>query len=179
MTPASLDAELLEAARRGSPVAFGRLVERHQRAVRAFLRRACGDATEAEDLAQETFITAWDLIGRFRGEATVRTWFCGIAWRKLMTARRSWFRSRRRDAAYLETESLERGEGAGAEDRIALEQALAGLPIDQRAAVALCLGGDFSHAEAADVLGLPLGTVKSHVTRGKARLMQSLGVDDA
>ncbi|MDB5430950.1 MAG: polymerase subunit sigma-70 [Caulobacter sp.] len=177
MTPESLDAELVEAARRGSPVAFGRLVERHQRAVRAFLRRACGDAAEADDLAQETFIAAWERIARFRGEAGIRTWFCGIAWRKLMTARRSWFRSRKRDADYVETEGLERGEGAGADERIALEQALAGLPIDQRAVVALCLGGDFSHSEAAEALGLPLGTVKSHVARGKARLMQTLGVD--
>jgi RNA polymerase sigma-70 factor (ECF subfamily) len=177
VTPESLDAELVEAARRGSPAAFGRLVDRHQRAVRAFLRRACGDPAEADDLAQETFIVAWERIGRFRGDSSVRSWFCGIAWRKMLTARRSWFRTRKRDADYLETEGLERGEGAGAEERIALEQALAGLPVDQRAVVALCLGGDFSHAEAAEVLGLPLGTVKSHVARGKARLMQALGVE--
>jgi RNA polymerase sigma-70 factor (ECF subfamily) len=177
VTPESLDAELVEAARRGSPAAFGRLVDRHQRAVRAFLRRACGDPAEADDLAQETFIAAWERIGRFRGDSSVRSWFCGIAWRKMLTARRSWFRTRKRDADYLETEGLERGEGAGAEERIALEQALAGLPVDQRAVVALCLGGDFSHAEAAEVLGLPLGTVKSHVARGKARLMQALGVE--
>jgi RNA polymerase sigma factor (sigma-70 family) len=177
VTPESLDAELVEAARRGSPAAFGRLVERHQRAVRAFLRRACGNAAEADDLAQETFIAAWERIGAFRGDSSVRSWFCGIAWRKMMTARRSWFRTRKRDADYVETEGLERGDGAGADERIALEQALAGLPVDQRAAVALCLGGDFSHAEAAEALGLPLGTVKSHVTRGKARLMQALGVE--
>jgi RNA polymerase sigma factor (sigma-70 family) len=177
VTPESLDAELVEAARRGSPAAFGRLVDRHQRAVRAFLRRACGDAAEADDLAQETFIAAWERIGRFRGDSSVRSWFCGIAWRKLMTARRSWFRTRRRDADYVETEGLERGQGAGADERIALEQALAGLPVDQRAVVALCLGGDFSHGEAAEALGLPLGTVKSHVARGKARLMQVLGVE--
>jgi RNA polymerase sigma-70 factor (ECF subfamily) len=46
---------------------------------------------------------------------------------------------------------------------------------DQRACVALCLAADFSHAEAAEALGLPLGTVKSHVTRGRARLLQVLG----
>jgi RNA polymerase sigma-70 factor (ECF subfamily) len=48
------------------------------------------------------------------------------------------------------------------------------LPIDQRAAVALCLAEGFSHAEAAEALGAPLGTVKSHVTRGKARLLEAL-----
>lgn len=178
MTPESLDGELVEAARRGSSAAFGRLVERHQRAVRAFLRRACGDPSEAEDLAQETFILAWEKIGAFRGDSSVRSWLCGIAWRKLMTARRGWFRMRKRDAEYVDVEGLERGAGAAADDRIALEKAMASLPIDQRAAVALCLGGEFSHAEAAEALGLPLGTVKSHVARGKARLMQVLGVNE-
>jgi RNA polymerase sigma-70 factor (ECF subfamily) len=50
------------------------------------------------------------------------------------------------------------------------------LPDDQRAALALCLGQDFTHAEAAEILKLPLGTVKSHVTRGRARLQAALGV---
>ena len=60
----------------------------------------------------------------------------------------------------------------------ALNAALAELPPDQRACVALCLAGDFSHAEAAEALDMPLGTVKSHVTRGRARLLQALGVSD-
>ena len=53
------------------------------------------------------------------------------------------------------------------------------VPPDQRACVALCLAADFSHAEAADALGLPLGTVKSHVSRGRVRLLQALGGGDA
>ena len=63
-------------------------------------------------------------------------------------------------------------------DKVALDRAMAELPLEQRAAVALCLAGDFSHAEAAEVLALPLGTVKSHVTRGRARLLQALGIAD-
>jgi RNA polymerase sigma-70 factor (ECF subfamily) len=55
---------------------------------------------------------------------------------------------------------------------------MADLPPDQRACVALCLAADFSHAEAAEALGLPLGTVKSHVTRGRTRLLQALGEND-
>jgi RNA polymerase sigma-70 factor (ECF subfamily) len=63
---------------------------------------------------------------------------------------------------------------------MALESAMAGLPPEQRACVALCLAADFSHAEAAEALDMPLGTVKSHVSRGRARLLQVLGVcDDA
>lgn len=175
MTPESLDLELIEAARRGSSIAFGRLVDRHQRAVRAFLRRALGNEAEADDLAQETFVTAWERIERFKGEAAFRTWLCGIAWRKLATARRSWARASRRETEWMETEALSRAPQGPQEQRLALEAALAGLPLEQRAAVALCLGGEFSHAEAAAALELPLGTVKSHVTRGRARLLQVLG----
>jgi RNA polymerase sigma factor (sigma-70 family) len=69
---------------------------------------------------------------------------------------------------------------AAPEDRLALERAMAGLPAEQRACVALCLAAEFSHAEAAEALGMPLGTVKSHVSRGRARLLQALGeCDDA
>ena len=106
----------------------------------------------------------------------MRAWLCGIAYRKHLTARRSALRSRAREGAYEERAP---GERAGRlDDRLSLERAMAALPPDQRACVALCLAGDFSHAEAAEALGLPLGTVKSHVTRGRARLLQALGVRD-
>jgi RNA polymerase sigma-70 factor (ECF subfamily) len=60
--------------------------------------------------------------------------------------------------------------------RLALRRAMDELPVDQRAALALCLGQDFTHQEAAEVLNLPLGTVKSHINRGRARLQAALGV---
>jgi RNA polymerase sigma-70 factor (ECF subfamily) len=61
---------------------------------------------------------------------------------------------------------------------MALEAAMADLPAEQRACVALCLAADFSHAEASEALGLPLGTVKSHISRGRARLLQALEFGD-
>ncbi|MBN9320486.1 MAG: hypothetical protein BGN86_10370 [Caulobacterales bacterium 68-7] len=170
------DRSLAEAAMRGSEAAFARLVDRHQRALRAFLRRACaGDHALADDLAQETFIAAWGRLHAWRGEASFRSWLCAIGWRKCADARRGAGRSQRRDADWLQSQDLERGEGASPDARLAVERALAALPPEQRAAVALCLAADFSHAEAAVVLGSPLGTVKSHVTRGKARLAELLG----
>ncbi|HSV03231.1 MAG TPA: RNA polymerase sigma factor [Phenylobacterium sp.] len=176
MKPEGLDETLVAAAQAGSTEAFSRLVERHQQAVRAFLRRACGDWALADDIAQEAFLAAWPRIGRLRSGASVRAWLCGIAYRKHLTARRSALRSRAREGAYEERAP---GEQAGRlDDRLSLERAMAALPPDQRACVALCLAGDFSHAEAAEALGLPLGTVKSHVTRGRARLLQALGVRD-
>jgi RNA polymerase sigma-70 factor (ECF subfamily) len=82
-----------------------------------------------------------------------------------------------RDEGWEEAREAAAGAAPSA-DRVALERAMAGLAPDQRACVALCLAGDFSHAEAAEALGLPLGTVKSHVARGRARLLASLGVPD-
>ncbi|MBW8814370.1 MAG: RNA polymerase sigma factor [Caulobacterales bacterium] len=170
---ASPDAALVAAAQGGSAAAFARLVERHQQALRAFLRRICGDWALADDLAQETLITAWSRIGALQAGASVRAWLCGIGHRKHLTLRRSAGRARTRDAAW----EAERPTTTAAltEDRLALEAVLRTLPDDQRACVALCLAADFSHAEAAEALGLPLGTVKSHVTRGRARLLDVLG----
>jgi RNA polymerase sigma-70 factor (ECF subfamily) len=178
MSPASLDEALVAAAQGGSTEAFSRLVERHQQPLRAFLRRACGDWAQADDLAQETFLAAWSRIGRLKAGASVRAWLCGIGYNKHLTAMRSAGRERARGAAY----EADRDEtiDAAAEDKLALERAMADLPAEQRACVALCLAADFSHAEAAEALDMPLGTVKSHVSRGRARLLQALGVcDDA
>ncbi|MFL5295904.1 MAG: RNA polymerase sigma factor [Phenylobacterium sp.] len=174
----SLDESLVAAAQGGSAEAFARLVDRHQQALRAFLRRACGDWALADDLAQETFLAAWSRIGRLKDGASVRAWLCGIGYNKHLTMRRSAARNRTREALYEAEKPV--GLGASSEDKLALEAAMAGLPEEQRACVALCLAADFSHAEAADALGIPLGTVKSHISRGRARLLQALeACDDA
>lgn len=174
MEPAGLDAHLVGAARQGSEEAFTRLVERHQQALRAFLRRACRDWSLADDLAQETFMTAWSRIGKLEPGANVRAWLCGIGYNKALTALRSDRRARRREEAYMQ--GTVAASQPLAEDRLALDRAMSDLPLEQRACVALCLAGDFSHAEAASALNLPLGTVKSHVSRGRARLFAALGM---
>jgi len=173
MTPDGIDEALVASAKRGSTGAFARLVERHQQPLRAFLRRTCGDWALADDLAQETFLTAWERVGQLKAGASVRAWLCGIGYRKHLSARRSGARERARERLYEDGSSAPAE--AAPDERLALETALADLPADQRACVALCLAADFSHAEAAEALALPLGTVKSHVTRGRARLLQALG----
>jgi RNA polymerase sigma factor (sigma-70 family) len=170
---ASHDAALIEAARSGSGDAFSRLVAQHQQAVRGFLRRSCGNWADAEDLAQETFITAWENLERFSGASSLRSWLCGIAYHKCQTYMRSRGRSQRRDMAFLEASEVTAAPSG--DDMMDLTAAMAKLPLEQRAAVALCMAAGFSHTEAADALGLPLGTVKSHVTRGKAKLLEALG----
>lgn len=175
MTTFANEADLVAKARAGSAQAFGRLVDNNQQAVRGFLRRICGDPAEADDLAQETFITAWSTLDRLRSDVRVKTWLCGIAFRKAQTAQRSRARSARRDREWLDTRDTVFA--AGGEDRAVVEKAMAGLPVDQRAAVALCLAGDWSHSEAAEALGVPVGTIKSHVTRGRAKLLELLGAE--
>jgi RNA polymerase sigma-70 factor (ECF subfamily) len=176
MNTASLDEALVAAAQAGSSEAFSRLVERHQQALRAFLRRACGNWALADDLAQETFLAAWSRIERLNAGASVRAWLCGIGYNKHLSAVRSGSRDRAREASYESDREVVCE--AHVADRMALEAAMSDLPAEQRACVALCLAADFSHAEASEALSLPLGTVKSHVTRGRARLLQALGGPD-
>jgi len=71
------DTELVAAIRDGSERAFNILIDRHQQAVRAFLRCVMGSAAEADDLAQDTFLAAWTQIRSFRGETSVRSWLNG------------------------------------------------------------------------------------------------------
>lgn len=172
MTMTAHDAVLIDFARAGSPNAYAQLVARHQQAVRDFLRRFCGDWMEADDLAQETFVAAWTQLDRFAGASSLRSWLCGIAYRKALTARRARARAMARDRAYADAQGD--APTPNRDDRLDLAAAMARLPSAERAAVALCLAAGFSHAEAAESLGLPLGTVKSHVQSGKAKLLEAL-----
>jgi RNA polymerase sigma factor (sigma-70 family) len=166
------DAAWLAAVCDGSQRAFNLLVDRHQQAVRVFLRRVVG-ANDADDVAQETFLALWRQAHLFRGGSPVRTWLFGIAWRKAKDTQRSWLRRRRREQIWHEGTD-EHEEFSGDMQR-AMEQAMASLSMDQRAAVTLCLAYGLSHAEASETMNLPLGTVKSHVARGRERLRQVLG----
>lgn len=167
------DGALIAEIRHGSERAFNVLIDRHQQAVRGFLRRLLADQSEADDLAQETFMVVWTRPGSYRGDATVRSWLCAIAWRKAKEAQRAWFRRRARETRWLS--DMDQIAGAPLPEAAVVTRALAALPIEQRAAVVLCLSQGFSHAEAAEIMGTPLGTVKSHVARGKARLLAALG----
>ncbi len=118
-------------------------------------------------------MTAWRKLARFEGRSSFRSWVSGIGFRIARDAKRAHGRSQTRDSDWLsEQDNVE--EGAPLEDRIAVTRAMAELPDEQRAVVALCLGEGFSHSEAAEILKLPLGTVKSHVTRGRERLLRAL-----
>ena len=168
-----MDAPLVRAARAGSQAAFARLVVMHEKPLRGFLRKS--GWTDAEDIAQEAFVAAWTSLGRLRADNGFRAWLYGIAWRKALDHRRAASRSARRDEAWQGLQMLETAQAVVREDCMALQAALETLPEDQRACVTLCLGQGWSHPEASEALGLPLGTVKSHVTRGRERLLCVLG----
>jgi len=173
--PPDDEARLLAEARAGGTRAFAFLVDAHQQAVRGFLRRLAGE--EGDDLAQEAFVIAWRRLNRFEGRSSFRSWVCGIGFRLARDQRRSRGRAMRRDAAWLETQNEESAPHQG-EARADAHALLAHLPLDQRAAIVLCLAEGMSHAEAAEALAMPLGTVKSHVQRGRARLQKLLDFPD-
>jgi RNA polymerase sigma factor (sigma-70 family) len=171
-----MDGPLVQAARGGSQAAFSRLVQRHQQSLRGFLRRLLqGRTDEADDLAQETFISAWSSLSRLRAADDFRPWLFGIAYRKVQTALRSGLRQGRRDGEWLAAEAQAAEPAMDPALRLTLERVLSDLGPEQRAAVLLCLAEGWTHPEAADALGLPLGTIKSHVSRGRARLLAELG----
>jgi RNA polymerase sigma-70 factor (ECF subfamily) len=166
---------LIRSARSGDSDAFARIVRLRRVEVLAFLRRFGCDPAEAEDVAQETFVTAWIRIGAFHGKSSLRAWLCGIAYHKALTRQRGFRRrEQRHQRAGALTEAWEDLRPV-AGMRTDVQAAMARLPPDQRAVVALCLGSDFSDAEAARALNKPLGTVKSHLRRGRAALAAQLG----
>ncbi len=173
-----LDAEpaWVAKAQAGSADAFGRLVHIHQQGLRAFLRRLTANHADADDLAQETFVFAWEHIARFDPARPFRPWLYGIAWRKHREGKRSWIRrlTRQGHAAQDVPTVCQPDHGL----RLDLAKVTAALPPEQRVALLLCLACEFTHAEAAEALALPLGTVKSHVARGREKLVAALGAQN-
>ncbi|MEP6502867.1 MAG: sigma-70 family RNA polymerase sigma factor [Betaproteobacteria bacterium] len=166
----------LARAQRGDRRAFAHLVRAHQSRVRLQLRRLVhGDVALADDLAQETFVQAWLHLVDFRGDARLATWLHRIALtRFLQHARRPQLPTEWRDPEA--DDAAEPGHDPRAVEGLGrdVERALQALSEIQRLAVVHCFHLDLSHAEAAQVLGLPLGTLKSHLDRAKSRLRDLL-----
>jgi RNA polymerase sigma-70 factor (ECF subfamily) len=154
--------------------AFGDLVRRHQSAVRAFLRHLTrGDHALADDLAQETFLRAYRSLAGYRGASALSTWLLGIAYNHWRNARR------RAPAAPLSPDREEPAadSGAAASDlRHDLAAALRHLNADEQLALHVCYQQGLTHEEAAALLDWPVGTVKTHLARGKEKLRQHLAV---
>ncbi len=153
--------------------AFEQLLRRHQGMVRAQLRRLLhGDEARADDLAQETFLLAWRKLHQFRGEARFSTWLYRIAYSCFLQA------NRKRSAVGESQAGGAPDEPASQPDvadlRLDLERALARLSAAEQAVLLHVAQLGLSHEEAAYVLAMPLGTVKSHARRGKDKLRAML-----
>ena len=149
--------------------AFEQLVRRHQGMVRAQLRRLLhGDEAAADDLAQEAFLLAWRKLDQFRGDAKFSTWLYRIAYSCFLQANRKkpWVAG---DADEDELEQLPAPVHA-VNLQMDFERAMQNLSAAEQTVLLHCVQLGLSHEEAAFVLAMPLGTVKSHATRGKAKL---------
>lgn len=149
--------------------AFEHLLRRHQGMVRAQLRRLLrGDDAAADDLAQEAFLLAWRKLGQFRGEARFSTWLYRIAYACFLQAcrKKSWPAG---DAGEGEVEQVPAPPQA-IDLQLDLERAMQRLSAAEQTVLLHCVQLGLSHDETAYVLAMPLGTVKTHATRGKAKL---------
>ncbi|HEX7473635.1 MAG TPA: sigma-70 family RNA polymerase sigma factor [Candidatus Limnocylindrales bacterium] len=191
---------------RGDRDAFRVLVERESTSVVRACHRVLGDVRDAEDAAQESFVTAYRSLASWRGEGTFGAWMARIAVR--VSLRQA---SRRRPVTWIDPISAESADPAHArtpadrasrsalmsgaidaasgqdpaslalrgEREVAVRAAVAGLDEPYREVVALRFFGDLSLAEIAAVSGRPLGTVKTHLHRGLGRLRDTLAAEAA
>lgn len=167
------DKELVERAVKSRDVAaFNLLARQNQSKVRGLLLRLTrANHALADDLAQETFLEAWRGIQNFRGESSFSTWLYRIAYsRFLMQARK-----RKPDEPLDDWEGSTPSSEGQAQAKIDLERAMQKIAPAERAALTLCFALGLSNTEAADTMQIPLGTLKSHVLRGREKLKMILG----
>lgn len=178
------DAELVAQWQAGDLSAFEHLVHRHERRVYRLLYRMLGSREEAEDATQEAFLSLHRHGHRFRGEARFSTFLYRVAANAALNRRRSLGRARARVEELGRQQSLTEEQPSrvpdpeaaahGAQIQVAVQQALLELPQDLRAAVVLFDIEGRPYKEIADVLGVPEGTVKSRIHRGRSALRESL-----
>ena len=168
------DRALLAAHIAGDPDAFGVVVRRHRDRLYAVAVRTLGDREEAADALQDALLSAYRAAGGFRGEARVSTWLHRVVVNACLDRAR---RRAVRPTVPLPDGGLPAARDALDERETALEvqAALAALPLEQRAALVLVDLQGLPVEEAARVLGVPVGTVKSRCSRGRARLAVALG----
>ena len=176
------DLELIRRSKEGDLDAFNEIVERYQRQVFNTAARILGGTSYADDATQETFISAYRAIGGFRG-VNLAPWLLRIAKNQCYDMIRS---MRRRPADSLEENlanpSFVRAQSGGsAEDETLrselgaeIQRAILSLPVDQRLVVTLVDVQGFSYEEAAQTAEVSMGTVKSRLSRGRARVRDHL-----
>ena len=173
------EAVVVAAAMRGDDAAFSELMRRRQSQIRNLLRRLCRNSALADDLAQTAFLQAWRTLRSLRAPGAFGGWL-----RKL--AVNVWLQHLRGPGAHREVELEEAQVGVqqpaagviepstAAGEQVDLDRALSLLAPDVRLCIVLSYAERMSHREICETTGFPLGTVKSHIARGAARLRESL-----
>ena len=192
------DLDLVRLAQAGDTDAFGELVERNRRAVFRAALAAVGSPTEADDVVQEAFVTAWRKLAGFRGESQFRTWLLSITWRKAIDRRKSisrWLKvaassSRDEDGQDM-FDVIERVPSTAASQATLLESAelqrdvrrlIGTLPRKLRDALLLAGTGEHTYEEMGEMLQTPVGTVKWRVAEARRvlkRKLTAMGYADA
>ena len=175
------DAELLERLRAGSDQAFVQLVDQYKTMVLNIAVRMTGNSDVADDLAQEVFLRVWKGLPAFRGECKLSTWIYRITLNLCIAESKS-ARSRSQhvdvdDPASEALLAFRPGEHAISEEvvlKARLGPLIAKMPEQYRTAITLYYLKGFSYLEIADVMNVPMGTVKSYLFRGKAWLRERL-----
>ena len=159
----------------GDHQAFTQLVERHQAAIRNYLRRLLvSDDAAADDLAQETFLTAFQKMGSWRGTAKLSTWLHSIAYRKFLDYRRK----HRRQMVMADIPDTGQDNRLALDAEIMAKHLMGLLKPKDRAVMTLAYGAGMSHSEIAKVVDRPLGSVKARIHRAKLKLYKWLQDND-
>ena len=187
---AATDLDLVRLAQAGDVEAFGELVERNRRAVFRAALACVGSPAEADDVAQEAFVTAYRKLATFRGEAQFRTWLLSITWRKAIDRRKSisrWLRLTvspgREDSGEDAFDQMERiaSTNRSQEDTVVddelqrnVTRLIGTLPKKLRDALLLAGTGEHTYDQISQMLGAPLGTVKWRVSEARRVLKKKL-----
>ncbi len=178
------DAELVACWQRGDASAFTQLVRRHQARVYRLVLRMLGSPEEAEDVAQEAFLSLHRHGHRFRREARFSTFLYRVATNAALNRRRTLSRLRAREEEFGRRQAVgdqlpatprdPEGAALGAELQLRVQEALLQLPADLRAAIVLYDLEGQSYREISNILGIPEGTVKSRIHRARSALREQL-----
>lgn len=156
----------------GDGGAFTELVSRHERPLFSFLRSQGGDSSLAEEVAQRSLVKAYDKLFQFQGASSFRTWLFSIALRERQQLLRK-HRSRARAEESLRS-SCEEHTATDADLALDVNTGLARLTAIERNALLLCDLHSFTHPEAAEILKVPIGSLKTYVKRARQRMREFL-----
>ena len=176
---ATCEAELIESAAHGDQEAFRHLWEIHHAAAMAVALRLCHQRALAEEITQGAFLLAWRGLPRFQKGNPFRPWLMRILYRHaldVMEKQRTYLRPISLDDVLSNSDNhMEQGDlQEQVAQREAVQQALAQLGSEQRRVIALRYGADLTEVDIAQVLGWPVGTVKSRLNRARERLRELL-----